>query len=384
MVRMGWTRTIAIGTSLWIGASAAAEDCQRLREYDEITASVSEKFYDKSFHGIDWSARLRHYRARVNCHEDEDGLARTLNGLLSELNASHTAVYTRNDLEYWALQSIFSRDLAAYEIAFSGIWPEQRDGRWHAKYVLPTSPAAQAGILNGDALIGIDGDTFRPLAMNESSVATLTVSSDGLTSRDVRIRPAKKSISRFLLDASRQSVRIIPIDGRSVGYFHLWSGTHALFLQALNEALITFEKQTVDALVLDLRGGFGGASLDYVAKLKHSEYLRSIPRFALIDDGVRSGKELLAGTLKHEKLAMLVGSRTAGAFLGGSPVRFQDDRYLLYVAVGNFVPPGIGPIEGVGIEPDVAVPACRAYCAGRDPQLEAALELVEDRLRQSG
>jgi hypothetical protein len=32
------------------------------------------------------------------------------------------------------------------------------------------------------------------------------------------------------------------------------------------------------------------------------------------------------------------------------------------------------------VEPDVPVPPCRTYCAGRDPQLDKALELIEDDL----
>ena len=36
------------------------------------------------------------------------------------------------------------------------------------------------------------------------------------------------------------------------------------------------------------------------------------------------------------------------------------------------------------VEPDVPVPPCRTYCAGRDPQLEKALELIEGELGRDG
>jgi carboxyl-terminal processing protease len=354
----------------------AAEQCDRLREYDAITATVTEKFYYRDFRGLDWPSRVEHYRVQVDCRGAERALATVVNRLLAELKASHTALYTADDLEYWALQSVFSQNLTGYEVAFSGIWPQRSNDAWYAKYVLSGSPAERAGVLAGDWLIGIDGREFHPLGFRAGAAATLAVSSRSGVRREVRLEPDVRSIQAFFLDAARATTRTIVADGRRAGYFHLWTGTHAAFLQSLNAALADFEAQRVDALILDFRGGFGGAGMDYIAQLKASSHLQGIPKYLLIDDGVRSGKEWVAATLKHERLATLVGSRTAGYFLGGSPFRFADNKYLLYLAVAGFVPP-TGPIEGIGVEPDIAVAPCRFYCAGRDPQFDAVLELIK-------
>jgi C-terminal processing protease CtpA/Prc len=115
----------------------------------------------------------------------------------------------------------------------------------------------------------------------------------------------------------------------------------------------------------------------YLRTLRDSAYLSEIPKFFLIDDGARSGKELVAGIVKRAGLGTLVGSTTAGYYLGGSPFRLFDEKYFVYVAVGGGSPiPGIGVIEGIGIEPDIAVLPCRTYCGGHDPQLGRALELI--------
>jgi carboxyl-terminal processing protease len=192
----------------------------------------------------------------------------------------------------------------------------------------------------------------------------------------VRIQATTQGMQQFFLNATRDSMRIVPIGAHATGYFHLWAGAHPVFLESINAAMEAFESKRVDALILDLRGGFGGAGLEYLAKLKSSPHLSQVPRYVLIDDGVRSGKEWLAATVRTEKLGTLVGSKTAGMFLGGAPHRFFDDKYLLYLAEHTFTPPGIGEIEGIGIEPDVAVDPCRAYCAGTDPQLDKAVELI--------
>jgi carboxyl-terminal processing protease len=188
-------------------------------------------------------------------------------------------------------------------------------------------------------------------------------------------------VQAFLLEASQRSTHMLEVGGRKVGYFHLWAGTHERFLDSLNAALASFEEARIDALLLDLRGGFGGAGLEYLAGIKESAGLRHVPKYFLIDDGVRSGKEWVAATIKLERLGTLVGSRTAGAFLAGAPFRFASGKYFLFLAVDRFTPPGIGPIEGIGVEPDVQVAPCRAYCSSRDPQLAKALGLIENDLK---
>ncbi len=258
-----------------------------------------------------------------------------------------------------------------YPVALTGLWPERRDGKWRAKYVLPRSPAFEAGVQAGDEIVSVDGKPFRQLGIGADAPSTVVLSSDGRTQRTVQLRARRQGMQQFFLDASVESTRILPIGAHRAVYFHLWSGTHDLFLNTLNETMAGFEKQQVDALILDLRGGFGGAGLEYLDKLRTSEHLAKVPKYVLIDDGVRSGKEWLAGTVKAEKLGTLVGSKTAGMFLGGAPHRFFDDKCLLYLAEHTFTPPGIGPIEGIGVAPDVTVTPCR----------ETALEQIHSSTR---
>ncbi|HEU4625821.1 MAG TPA: S41 family peptidase [Steroidobacteraceae bacterium] len=350
--------------------------CTRLREYDEITAIVGEQFYDRTFRGLDWPARVAHYRSQVSCGDSDTALAVQINALLAELRASHTGLYTKRDLDYWALQSIFSGSLDAFPIASSGIWPKRIGEAQYAAYVLEDSPAARAGVLAGDLLVSLDGERFDPLGFDAQRESTLVVSSDGATQRTVRLRATFESTQSAFLRASIASAREIRAGAKRVGYFHLWAGTNARFLDALDSALTSFARARVDVLILDLRGGFGGAGLEYIENLKPGKPLGRVPKYVLIDDGVRSGKEWVAAAVRQQKIGTLVGSKTAGAFLAGRANQPCEGKYFLYVATAAFVPDGIPPIEGIGVPPDVAVPACRVYCGGRDAQLEKALALI--------
>ena len=354
----------------------APGECAALVQFDAIAATVTLNFYDRTFRGLPWSLRVKQHRRKIKCTDNPDQIAAVANALFAELKASHTGVYTADDLNYWALESIFSRSIDDYPVAYSGIWPVRRGGTWFARYVLPGCPAQKAGVLPGDELISINGKRYRPLGLRAGATAALVVSEDGTTRRTIRLRPQFRSMQQFFLTATRASERIERVQGHAVGYVHLWAGTNPQFLAALNDALTHFQRHHVSALILDLRGGYGGAGSPYLAKLRQDPYFRHVYTVVLIDYGTRSGKELVAAIIKHDHLATLVGSHTAGAFLGASPVRLFHNKYLVEVAVGHYVPPGIGEIEGVGVQPDVAVPPCTRFCRGSDPQLTAALQLV--------
>jgi len=356
------------------GLAMGSDVCSARRDYDEIVAAATRKFYDQTFRGLDWPSRVEHYRKTVRCDDNEESIAGRVNALLSELHASHTALYTRTDIDYWGLNSLFAPNLTDYALNFSGIWPQQRDRQWYAKFVLEGSPAARAGVRQGDRLMQLNGEPFSPFAFT-AKVDSLLVSSDGKKRRLASIQSTRISVMQAFIDASDASRRTFTVRGKRVGYFHLWTARDAI-LQSLKAALAEFDAADINGLVLDFRGGYGGTSPDYLAPLRASAHLMSIPKVFLVDDSVRSGKEMLAAMIRKEKLGTLVGSRTAGGFLGAAPVRLLDDRYFLLIAAYGGVPLDLPAIEGVGVQPHVRVPPCRMLCAGKDPPLEKALELL--------
>src|SRR5271170_5629022 len=270
--------------------------CVALTKFDAIAASVTLNFFDRTFRGLPWPQLVKQYRHKIQCSDGSATIAEVANELFARLGASHTGVYTADDPTYWALQSIFSQSLDDYEVAFMGISPRREGNKWYARYVLKGSPADDAGVRVGDELLAIGGNAYRPLSSRGDISATLEVSDDGITRRSVHIEPVTQSMQRFFLIATRDSQSILQVNGRSVGYFHLWAGTNPLFLAYLQGALSDFEQQRVAAVILDLRGGFGGASHAYLQPLQQDAFLRQLYKVVLIDDGTRSGKELLAAT----------------------------------------------------------------------------------------
>jgi hypothetical protein len=160
--------------------------------------------------------------------------------------------------------------------------------------------------------------------------------------------------------------------------------------------------------VLDLRnnpGGFVSASRD-VASLFLGEKvlyysmdrtgasrevvgagapLTDKPLVVLVNDATTSAAELLAGALKDNHRALLVGSTTFGQGLVHS-VQTLSDGSGLVVAIAHFKTPSGQEVHRKGIEPDLRVEAPRQLLApsevatSKDLQYEKAVETLLQRI----
>lgn len=360
-----------------------------LEIYDQTTAIVTAKFYDRTFRGLPWEKTVEAARAKLTGPVDEEKLGTTINDLLHSLRSSHTAFLSPRDQEYWALKSIFSREIEGAPFSQIGAWFTSRDGRWFIQNIFPGSPAEKAGLLSGDEMVSVDARPFAPVqafidaAGREVSLAYRR--SPNRPERVVAVTPETQSIQSSLLAATLASSRVIPSSGKRIGYFHLWAGTHPRFQEALVNAVREFAG-TTDGLILDLRDGFGGAGPSWLNPFfDHDEEGRAIPPLyakplvVLINGGTRSGKEWLAFLLQRAKRATLVGTRTAGYFVAGQPFEIGAGRFLLFLAVNGDGPPGVD-IEGKGVTPEIEAKFTLPYSAGEDPPLQAALQEIATRI----
>ena len=96
----------------------------------------------------------------------------------------------------------------------------------------------------------------------------------------------------------------------------------------------------------------------------------------LINQGSASASEILAGALSEHGVATLVGAQTFGK---GSVQELVDitGETSLKVTIARWLTPKGASISDGGVAPDVAVEfTLEDLEAGRDPQLEKAIEIV--------
>jgi C-terminal processing protease CtpA/Prc len=320
---------------------------------------------------------------------------------LETLKASHTGRFTPDEIDYYELAEVFHRTIRDLKLLFPpdgtvsypgiGIVPQTIEGKLFVADVYDSGPAARSGVKVGDEVVSVDGEPYAPITAFEGKigrVAQLEVRRDATTPPLIIGVPVERLKPRdVFLDAIRSSARIIEKDGRRIGYLRLWAFAFSGVEDLVMELLVSEPLNGAEGLVLDMRGRWGGAPADatdlFVGKSplvetserdgdEHVVNSRwNGPIVGIIDEGTRSGMEILAHGLKQAGVH-LIGTRTAGAVLAGRVFRLRDNS-LLEIAVLDVRVDGTR-LEGKGVPPDVEVPFDIRYAAGADPQFDQALE----------
>ncbi len=361
----------------------------------EIESLVREKFYDTA-RGERWAAENAGYAAEIR---NAEAFRRETRRRLAKLGASHTEYYTADDPGYRDLLSIFEPVLhRSGEGESLGLAAAEREDGWFVTRIFAGGPAEAAGLRRGDRLVAADGEPFHPVRSLRGkagrSIALEIRSRREGPSRTITVAPRTIDPKREWLEAQIAGTRVIERNAHRIGYVPVWSCAGVEVEETLREALAK-KLAEAEALLLDLRGGWGGCNpalvglfdpavpdLTRIDRAGKSTVFASAwrkPLVVLIDGGSRSGKEVVAHGLQKHSRAVLVGERTAGAVLAGQPFLLSDGS-LLFLAVQDIRVDG-ERLEGVGVSPDVAVPAELPYAEGRDLQLERALDAAVERLK---
>ncbi len=243
------------------------------------------------------------------------------------------------------------------------------------------TPAFRAGLLSGDKIVEINGDSTDGLSLED---AVKKLRGDPGTKVKVKIfRPKTQLMKEFELERAIINVPSIKdtrvLDG-GIGYVRMlqFGEETADDLQA---ALDTLEKQKVKALVLDLRSNPGGlltAAVEVGQKflrrgdlivftrgrdnrMERSYRARArrtfpdVPMAVLINGYSASASEIVAGALQDNRRAVLVGEKSFGKGSVQS-VLPQEGGTAIRLTTAKYYTPSERVIHEVGIEPDVVVP----------------------------
>jgi carboxyl-terminal processing protease len=102
-----------------------------------------------------------------------------------------------------------------------------------------------------------------------------------------------------------------------------------------------------------------------------------IPMVVLINEGSASASEIVAGALQDRERAQLVGETSFGKGLVQIPTVLQNEQGAVRITVARWLTPNESMINGVGLTPDHVVEISEEDSnAGRDPQLDKAVELL--------
>lgn len=250
------------------------------------------------------------------------------------------------------------------------------------------TPAAKAGILSGDQILRINGNSTEKMELQDA--VNILRGSVGQKVTLTIVRPSTKEIKEFNLERTEikvQSVRGIrlldtELSGQfKIGYIRLIQFNEPT-AEELSKALDDLEKRGMQALVLDLRNNPGGllnVAVDVCSQFlppntkvvstqgrvssQQHDYSTSgfgkerprIPMAVLVNEGSASGSEIVAGALKDLRRAVLVGETTFGKGSVQNVVQLPDGSALRFTTA-KYYTPSKQVIHGNGVAPNIRVP----------------------------
>lgn len=260
------------------------------------------------------------------------------------------------------------------------------------------SPAEAAGLrakdiviaVNGKDVTGVPGDlVLQDILGPAGEAVTLTIKRG-------------EEILDFTIVRAKITVPVVEYEMKpnNIGYIALRTFNENSTPQ-LRRALDDLKSQGMVGLVFDLRDNGGGllnVAIEVTSEfipdgvIMYEEYgdgrtitfdtkkggrATEIPMIVLINEGSASASEITAGAIQDTSRARLLGvtSYGKGSVQNWIPLTTEDSGVRITIA--RWLTPNRSQISEVGLTPDILVERTDAdYEADRDPQLDAALEIL--------
>ena len=380
--------------------------------FNESWRMVKYNFYDPKLHGVDWDGVKEYYGSLLPYVQTRSELNTLLNEMVGELNASHQGASggdetappvasmahlgARLELDektgYPRIVRIYHGDKAS--ISSTDRSPLDND------YVK---------VKEGDYLLAIDGHELQPFENFQQYLVDKTANKITIkTNAKPELKGAIETTFMPLFydtklqynDWAYSNEKFVDEkSGGRIGYMHLADMQTA----GLGEFREKFEKYRYkDAIIIDVRYNGGGSIderiIDYLERRPyHIERTRNQsaePRptevfmgdiVVLINEYSYSDAEVFPSAMKERGLGTLIGVPTLGFVIAVEGHALVDGGQIRKTFVGIWEISTGKQLEGRGAIPDIFVESPPDMeKAGRDMQLEKAIEFLADKVAKKG
>jgi tricorn protease len=260
----------------------------------------------------------------------------------------------------------------------------------------------------GEYLLAVEGrdlappeDLYSRFERTAGRIVEITVgpTPDGKNSRTVKVVPIESETQLRNRDWVEGNLRKVTeaTNGR-VAYVYV-PNTSSLGHEYFKRYF--FPQADRDAIIVDERHNGGGQVADYYIDILRRPFISNWamrygadlhtplaaiqgPKAMIIDETAGSGGDLLPWMFRKLQIGPLIGRRTWGGLVGvlGFPV-LMDGGTITAPNLAIWSPDGGWVVENEGVPPDIEVEQTRAdVIAGRDPQLEKAIAVVMQQLKE--
>lgn len=366
----------------------------KMQVFNQVWTYLRDHFADAKMGGADWQSIRSSFEPRIAGIKTQEELRRVLLLMMGELNASHLSISSGTATRPTVGRLGLRFDRAQYD--------EKR--RLRIDSVLPLSPAAIAGIREGEYLLAVDNRPVDPatnldqlLNQKIGKRVTLRISSntDFKAGRDVHLLPVDLATERGLAYRAWVDSKRAYVERRSngkIGYVHIADMSETALSKLYAD--LDSENQTRSAVIVDVRNNRGGFVNGFVVDVfARRNYLTMVRRgYAPVPSRVRLGQRSLdvptalvtnrntysdgedfSEAWRALKVGKIIGEPTAGSVIFTSIVTLLDGSKLGLPHTTVLGQDG-KPLEGNPRPVDVEIrrQGGEGY-AKEDPQLDAAM-----------
>jgi carboxyl-terminal processing protease len=328
---------------------------------------------------------------------DQQLIEASIDGMLQALDP-HSGYLSREDFDEM-------RDQTRGEYGGLGLEVTSDDGAVKVIAPMDDTPAARAGVLAGDFITAIDGQSIIGLTLSDA-----VKQMRGKAGESITLTLAREGEDPFDVKLVREVIKVQAVKKRFEGEYGV------VRISAFNEKTgeetaqavrdLMAEKPRMKGLILDLRNNPGGL-LDQAIEVSDvfldggevvsqrgrdardiqrynaepGDLLNGLPMVVLINSGSASASEIVAGALQDRRRAEVIGltSFGKGSVQTVIPLRGGADGALKLTTARYFTPSGRS-IQKTGIEPDLEVARSE-----REAEIvsSAAFQLSEASLRNA-
>jgi len=311
--------------------------------------------------------------------KDKELFDNAIQGMLSNLDPHSSYL---NEEAFKALQTATSGEFGGL-----GIEVTMEDGVVKVVTPLVDTPAFKAGLKSGDYIIKLGKQSVQGISLKDA--VKLMRGKAGTTIDLTVLRKGEKKPLHFTL--VREKIQIKSVKSKLLdnhyGYIRL---THfqALTGKNLKKAIAQLKQQSggkLRGLILDLRNNPGGL-LDsaiqvsdtfihndkkgkeelivytegrlpgskFTAIANPGDIMDNAPMVVLINNGSASASEIVAGALKDNKRAIIIGTKSFGKGSVQTVLPLDEKRAIKLTTALYYTPSG-GSIQAKGITPDIIV-----------------------------
>ena len=349
---------------------AALEDSPK-NVVDEVWQIVNNEFVDRGFNHVDWQIKRQELLKKE--YSDSASAYEAIRESLEDLGDPYTRFLEPK--EYEELSNQTSGELSGIGIQL-GI--DRQTKKLTVIEPIPNSPAVEAGLKAGDRIVSIDGKSTQLMSLEQASAEI-----KGEIGTEVKLKISRSNQPEFEVAIARAQIELPSVSytlndeqNSKVGYIKLDEfSSHAA--EQMQAAIEDLSNKDASGFVLDLRGNPGGLLFSSVEIARmwmgkgaivstidnkggnekfsaNGKALTDLPLVVLVDGYSASASEILAGALKENQRAKVVGSRTYGKGTVQS-VHSLSDGSGLAVTIARYYPPSGIDINKKGIDPDVMV-----------------------------